>query len=120
MIAFRSIRRFGVVCFVGSALAIGVLVGYQRLRAADEPARNPNGAAKAPLAAKDLGKMAIETPMENLAGLLSHEKSSDNPKVTTGLVRWHPNRDAACAAAAKSGKPVLLFHMMGQLDDLFC
>jgi len=44
----------------------------------------------------------------------------NNPKVEPGLVVWHPNFETACAAAKNSGKPVLLFQMMGNLDDRFC
>ncbi len=43
-----------------------------------------------------------------------------NPKVEPGKVKWHADFDTACKAAAKSGKPVLLFQMMGKLDDQFC
>jgi hypothetical protein len=43
-----------------------------------------------------------------------------NPKVQPGKVRWHADFTAACRAAAKSGKPVLLFQMMGKLDERFC
>jgi hypothetical protein len=43
-----------------------------------------------------------------------------NPTVTPGLVKWHPTLPAAQAAARQSGKPVLVFHMMGQLDKQFC
>jgi hypothetical protein len=43
-----------------------------------------------------------------------------NPKVEPGKVIWHPDFDTACKAAATSGKPVLLFQMMGKLDDQFC
>jgi len=43
-----------------------------------------------------------------------------NPKVEPGKVRWHADFAAACAAAEQSGKPVLLFQMMGKLDDRFC
>jgi hypothetical protein len=46
--------------------------------------------------------------------------SEPNPKVQPGLVRWHPSLEAACTAAKKSGKPVLLFQMMGRLDEQFC
>jgi hypothetical protein len=35
-------------------------------------------------------------------------------------VVWHPSFDAALAASKDSGKPVLLFHLMGQLDKQFC
>jgi len=43
-----------------------------------------------------------------------------NPKVQPGKVRWHATLADACAAASKSKKPVLLFQMMGKLDDQFC
>jgi hypothetical protein len=43
----------------------------------------------------------------------------DNPKVAPGIVRWHDDFAAACKAAATSGKPVLLFQMLGQLDQRF-
>ena len=43
----------------------------------------------------------------------------DNPRVEPGKVKWHASFDAAKEAAAKSGKPVLLFHLMGQLDQRF-
>ena len=46
--------------------------------------------------------------------------SDDNPQVPPGLVRWHPSFADAQAAAKRSGKPVLLFHMMGHLDRQFC
>ena len=44
----------------------------------------------------------------------------DNPKVAPGRVAWHPTFAAACAASRVSGKPVLLFQMMGNLDEQFC
>jgi hypothetical protein len=43
-----------------------------------------------------------------------------NPRTRPGLVRWHEDFAAACAAARRSGKPVLLFQMMGRLDQKFC
>jgi hypothetical protein len=46
--------------------------------------------------------------------------ATDNPTVKAGEVKWHTNFAEACAASKKSGKPVLLFHMMGQLDKQFC
>ena len=44
----------------------------------------------------------------------------DNPRVKPGLVNWHETVADAEAAAQKSGRPVLVFHMMGQLDRQFC
>ena len=37
-----------------------------------------------------------------------------------GLVRWHGSREAALAAARESGRPVMLFQMLGRLDEEFC
>lgn len=56
------------------------------------------------------------------AAAVAPEKSDDpnNPTVQAGEVKWHASFAAACGAAKKSGKPVLLFHMMGQLDKQFC
>lgn len=44
----------------------------------------------------------------------------NNPTVEPGKVKWHNTLADAQAAAEKSRKPVLLFHMMGQLDKQFC
>lgn len=52
-------------------------------------------------------------------GLLQAVERAQNPKVQPGNVNWHADFDAACAAAAKSGRPVLLFQMMGNLDEAF-
>jgi len=43
-----------------------------------------------------------------------------NPKVQPGKVRWHTSFADARTASAKSRKPVLLFQLMGKLDDQFC
>ena len=43
-----------------------------------------------------------------------------NPKVKPGEVAWHSNFSAACDASKQSGKPVLLFQLLGKLDDQFC
>ena len=45
--------------------------------------------------------------------------ASDNPPVEPGKVKWHRDVTAAIAAAKKSGKPVLVFHLLGQLDQRF-
>jgi len=79
----------------------------------------------------DMRKAVIERPMKRL---LSEDRQSlriaapvpqarsefNNPKVRPGLVNWHSDFASACAASKSSGKPVLLFHMMGKLDDGFC
>ncbi len=88
------------------------------------PATEAFGQAKVKPRA-DLGKtMVIEKPAEALiAKESSPVPAADdfvNPKVRPGLVKWHPSWNAACQASQKSGKPVLLFQMMGKLDDQFC
>lgn len=66
-------------------------------------------------------KYIVEAPAKNLlARSTAAAPPFANPKVTPGKVRWHADFDAACRAAKKSGKPVLLFQMMGNLDEQFC
>jgi hypothetical protein len=83
-------------------------------------------AAAAAKAAGGRGKGAIELgPKEVLATTTPApappaKDGFVNPKVAPGKVNWHADFDAACKAAAKTGKPVLLFQMMGKLDDQFC
>ena len=43
-----------------------------------------------------------------------------NPRVQPGAVEWHEDFGAACEASKKSGRPVLLFQMLGRLDQEFC
>jgi len=75
---------------------------------------------------RDFGKSVIEVPTKKLlaaqtAGAAMPPRDAFvNPKVQPGKVRWHRDFAAACRAAQKSGKPVLLFQMMGKLDDQFC
>ncbi|HJZ58198.1 MAG TPA: hypothetical protein VKE74_24865 [Gemmataceae bacterium] len=45
---------------------------------------------------------------------------AENPTVEPGKVKWHKTFEEAKAASEKSGKPVLLFQMMGRLDQQFC
>ena len=74
----------------------------------------------------DRPKREIENPAERLLARQSAPAPAAesgafvNPKVQPGKVRWHKDFEAACRAAEKSGKPVLLFQMMGRLDQKFC
>jgi hypothetical protein len=43
-----------------------------------------------------------------------------NPKVAPGQISWRTDFQTACEKSKSSGKPVLLFQMMGKLDDGFC
>ncbi len=42
------------------------------------------------------------------------------PKIKAGLVRWHESFATALRSADKSGKPVLLFQLVGNLDEALC
>ena len=80
-------------------------------------------AADPPPAKLDANKLEIEGPTKAVLAArsaLAAQAAADNPKVQPGKIKWHPNFADACAAAQKSGKPVLLFQMMGKLDDQFC
>jgi hypothetical protein len=72
----------------------------------------------------DHGKYIAELPTKRaLARTAAAPAAPDNfvnPRVEPGKVRWHADFAAACRAAGRSGKPVLLFHMMGRLDEKFC
>jgi hypothetical protein len=72
----------------------------------------------------DRPKRKIEAPAEGLvAKAAAPAPAADgfvNPKVEPGKVKWHADFGDACKAAAASGKPVLLFQMMGNLDEQFC
>jgi hypothetical protein len=64
-------------------------------------------------------KREVELPTKDTVAK-SVPTATDNPTVEAGPVKWHPTLDDAQAAAKKSGKPVLLFQMMGHLDKKFC
>jgi len=52
--------------------------------------------------------------------LESTAERAENPSVAPGLVSWHANRQAASAASARSGRPVLVFQLLGRLDEELC
>jgi hypothetical protein len=105
------VRLLGAGC-LGLVLAAG---------AALTQAPNPQPPARA----DDRTKRIVEAPSERLvaAATAAPAAAGDafvNPRVSPGKVRWHPDFATACRAAAQSGKPVLLFQMMGRLDQKFC
>jgi len=132
----RQNKRLLGVCFIGSL----VLAGAAGLMSAQTPAqdRSAHGAARAgkkdsakgvtqqKLVPADLAKtVVIEPPalaviQHNSTAPAAPGKAFVNPHVSPGRMHWHASFAEACQAAQKSRKPVLLFHMMGKLDDLFC
>jgi hypothetical protein len=93
-----------------------------------EPAVKQVVAATAPVAPApdkpivlDVSKFkVVEAPTTKLVASSAASGDADNPTVEPGKVKWHKTLADARAAAEKSGRPVLLFHMMGQLDKQFC
>lgn len=78
-------------------------------------------APKAALAEKklDVSKgRVVEAPLKLTVATSTGEFK--NPQVAPGKVRWHADIQTACAAAKKTGRPVLVFHMIGKLEDRFC
>lgn len=72
----------------------------------------------------DRSKSFIERPIERLLATDKLAKntatiSDDNPSVQPGLVKWHKDFETACTAAGKSGRPVMLFQLLGKLDQRF-
>lgn len=81
-------------------------------------------------------KMAIESPVKSIwqsgrpapadLNLLRVNSPSAVPakpsmaKVQPGLVNWRGNLSDALSASKVSGKPVLLFQLLGNLDDAYC
>ena len=65
-----------------------------------------------------IAKSPAEGPQEaeNPAG----PQGPSTEAVEPGLVRWHANREAAIAAAKQSRRPLLIFQMLGRLDERFC
>jgi hypothetical protein len=77
-------------------------------------------------AAADMRKAMVELPTAKLlksSDFLSNvapKKDSSDERTPPGIVAWHSNYDEAVRAAQTSGKPVLLFQLMGNLDEKFC
>lgn len=78
---------------------------------------------KAPLASSTPLESVPDTPVpaaEDAGDDPAGDSSSEhNPRVLPGLVEWHATFDDACAAARESGRPVLLFQLMGNLNQRF-
>ena len=123
-LAMRSRRSLlAVTGLAGLALLLpgrAVHFPWAGQAAAEAPARQ-----NATAVSLDVTKTArIERPatlvVENRSAAVPTRANFINPRVRPGRICWHPTFTAACDAARKSGKPVLLFQMMGQLDDQFC
>ena len=79
----------------------------------------PPGPGKKPLV--DMGKEKVERgPKQMVAeSAPAPREVAENPPVEPGKVKWHKSFADACAASKKSGKPSLLFQLLGRLDQRF-
>lgn len=92
------------------------------------PVKGIIGDLRMPIASDMKGKRSesvrVPAPQSSAKTLGSSQKSplkpGSNQKVEPGKVRWHRAIQTAMEASSQSGKPVLLFQMMGRLDDRFC
>lgn len=98
--------------FARWVLAGAVPVALACIGTAAEPPPGPRPKGRIEQPVKDVVAQAAPAP--------AVATTADNPTVETGLVKWHKTVEDAQAAAKKSGKPVLLFQMMGYLDKKFC
>src|SRR4051794_39091391 len=70
---------------------------------------------------QDRGKYVVEQPTKKVVANETAPAPADaNPKVQPGKVKWHPDIETARKAAARSGKPVLVFSLLGRLDERNC
>ncbi|MEM7308328.1 MAG: hypothetical protein AAF682_16735 [Planctomycetota bacterium] len=69
-------------------------------------------------------KLIIEQPIKEAlkrsVGLGPAELPPPHEAWKPGDVAWHGSYEEALAAAAESGRPVLLFQLFGRLDEAFC
>ncbi len=65
----------------------------------------------------DLRKSRVEAPVK---AALSVESPRAPGAVKPGDVKWHPSLAAAVETARNTGRPVLLFQLLGRLDEEFC
>jgi hypothetical protein len=106
-----------------------LLEAAEKARAAERKAAVATERAKstpmpgAPLAAPASSTAewtAVAAPKAAESKSAAAKSVGENPTVEPGLVKWHTDFAAACKAAEKSGKPVLLFQMLGRMDRHFC
>src|SRR6516165_8579734 len=104
------------------AISLSLFVSCSTGYAQQPQAAKPQPASAVGKFRIDVGKSGVERPIEQLLASAASRAAPAfvNPKVEPGKVKWHADFATACATSAKSGKPVLLFQMMGKLNDQFC
>jgi hypothetical protein len=120
-----AVAGFATIASLGIVVAGDDKPAPRSPLAAQQPAAGQPQAPAAPRR-KDRTKRIVEMPVKNVLAAKSAVAPTGtraafvNPKVEPGKVRWHADFAAALAASAKSKKPILLFQMMGKLDEKFC
>ncbi|HMY05223.1 MAG TPA: hypothetical protein PKA48_17795 [Candidatus Obscuribacter sp.] len=98
------------------------------------PAKGAQPGARALFDMAPVSKQAIEMPTKHLISLQSRaieteaeptsrpdgREGIDGKTVLPGKVAWHTSLNQALDRSRTSGKPVLLFYMLGSLDKEFC
>jgi hypothetical protein len=103
--------RTRFLAFMGGLASVAMLAVLVSAGRGDE---KPKGADRTKT-------VVIEKPTAAIvAGSTATKDADANPKVKPGDVKWHASFADARKASEKSGKPVLLFQLMGKLDDQFC
>lgn len=87
-----------------------------KINVADLKKRDVETPVRAAAVRPDVGKSMVEFPVLELLAAAE----ADMRRVAPGLVSWHPSFEKACEAAKASGNPVLLFQLLGNLDEEFC
>lgn len=92
--------------------------------AAPQPVPSPPSSPPPVKPELDYTKKAIELTAKSLIAETAPAPrpaviDAENPWVEPGKVKWHKSFADARSAAELSGKPVLLFQMMGRLDQQF-
>ena len=81
-----------------------------------QPAAGLRSSFRSKFAVEEVVKLALGRS----SGLGPDELPPLEESVKPGEVRWHGSFEKALAAAGVSGKPVMLFQLLGRLDEGFC
>lgn len=96
------------------------LLNDARTPLAGDPRLEIRHTAQSPTKAPSTRKSLIRMPVKSLGSSQKPASKQPSEKVEPGKIRWHKAIQTAMNASRQSGKPVLLFQMMGHLDDRFC
>lgn len=76
-----------------------------------------------PISGSEVDGINLSAPRIRHRSITSNQKAklqTGKEKVRPGKVDWYDDLELALAASKQSKRPVLLFQMMGHMDDRFC